>query len=85
VISVYDLLDHLAAAAGAADAGDDGAYDAHAAAFQDGVAGTAGAIAGYEVDYVLRDLAAGLELGEPAAAGAARIRAALERLRDAGL
>ena len=85
MISVYDLLDHLAAATEAADTGDDGAYGERVAAFQDGVGGTAGAIAGYEVDYVLRDLAAGLELDEPPSAGAARIRGALDRLRDIGV
>jgi hypothetical protein len=83
--SIYDVLDLLAAAAEAGEAGDAPALSASAAEFADAVAGTAGAIGSYEADYVLRDLAAALDLDEPPEAVAARIRAALDRLRDLGL
>ena len=85
MISVYDLVDLLVAAAEAGEAGDAKAVVARANEFADAVAGTAGAIGGYEADYVLRDLAAALELDEPPETAAARIRAALDRLRDLGL
>ena len=85
VTSIYDLLDLLVAAAEAGEEGDAAALTASAAEFTDAVTGTAGAIGGYEADYVLRDLAAALDLEEPPEAVASRIRAALERLRDLGL
>ena len=85
MISLYELLDLLERAAEAGERGDDEGFAASAAAFVDGLGSTAGAVGGYEVDYLLRDLAAAFELDEPPAAGAARIRGVLERLRDAGL
>jgi hypothetical protein len=85
VISLYDLLEKLDDAVAAADAGDDATYAAATAAFAEGVAANAGAIGGYDVDYVLRDLASALELDEPPPGGAARIRAALDRLRSLGV
>jgi hypothetical protein len=85
VISVYEVVDLLEAAVAAAAADDHVAFASAVAALDEGVRGTAGAIGDYEVDYLLRDLAAALELGEPDAAAAARISAALERLRALGL
>jgi hypothetical protein len=85
MISVYDLLDLLRAAAEAGEAGDEETARAHTTDFADAVAANAGAIGGYEADYVLRDLAAAFELDEPPETVAARIRAALDRLRDLGL
>ena len=79
--SFYDVIDDLVAAADAGERGDEASYHQRAAAATDAIAGTAGAIGGYEADYVLGDLAAALELDEPPAAAAARIRGAHERLR----
>lgn len=83
--SIYDLLDLLEAAAEAAEEGDTAELAASVAEFAGAVTGTAGAIGGYEADYVLRDLVAALDLDEPPEAVAARIRDALARLRDLGL